>query len=1003
MAITYDDNAIEVCGAPANDDAGNSESGRADCIPTVPADNPEAAKGQRKKNNRAARADPRERSRAGIDPANDAAGGPADSEVAADRPQLELDFLGESRPADPDEPDTAEPDLAGHEAAVEPRRGAGDDDGPDSALTTAEFASVPAPRQPEPEPAAAPEPGSGLDDSAASADAAAPGWQTAGRAADSAPAAADLAVAGLAAAPGLDSAGLLSTRLGATAPADEVDPEVSWAILLAAGPGAVAGTCAAETAEDDTTADEATEADQISAADTTVAQSSADEATAADADPERIELDDADLGQTDLADTDPADTDPDPDDIDSDGADCISAAASSADIAGIRAAAGVAAPAAAKVPAGYMQTDSGVARLDPVLAKSGFGYERYTSLAGPLTRPPRDQAYRVQYRTIHSSRREWLATRAITLSLVALDIRFMYWLIFQSQYPHLQTWLWQTSLHALATDGYVTVRALMAAGSIVMQLFLLINVLTVSRACLAARDPVPVEPDPDLRVAFLTTIVPDREPLELAERTLRAASEIAYAGKLDLWLLDEGDSEQAKEMCGRLGVHHFSRKGRGYLELESGTFASRTKHGNHNRWLWEHAGDYDVVMFVDTDHVPLPIMAERLLGYFRDPEVAFVVAPQFYGNTENRITRWAESAQYLFHSVIQRAGNRRNCAMLVGTNAAVRTSAIKHGYTASITEDMATSIKIHTTKSDVTGRAWRSVYTPDLVAVGEGPATWTEFFGQQTRWSAGTYDALTRQVWRMIFKLRPGAMLHYLLMLTYYPSVAIGWLMGITVSACYLGFGISSLRTNEGWWLTYYVDVGALQFLLYRFMRLAQREPARACRVVGDLGHGGQRAHGPHLRQGADEGAPRPQARLQRNGQGVVRDGRPAGHLSLLADLGAGAGRRAGDRAGRPPALSDDDRLDCRDPGGLSGPGPDLALGSLASIPARFRPVCPRRGAARRGAGTEPDLCRKFLGDRLESDCPAPSPGQDRRPAGEAGRPATPGGSCWLPWRFSAC
>jgi len=486
--------------------------------------------------------------------------------------------------------------------------------------------------------------------------------------------------------------------------------------------------------------------------------------------------------------------------------------------------------------AGYMLTDGGPARLDPVLAASGFGYERYTSLAGRLTSPPRDRPYRVQYRSIHSSRREWLATRLITLSLVALDIRFMYWLIFQSQYPHLQTWLWQSSMHALTTDGYILLRALMAIGSIVMQTFLLINVLTVSRACLAARDPVPVEPDPALRVAFLTTIVPDREPLEVAERTLRAASEIVYAGKLDLWLLDEGDSEQARQMCKRLGVHHFSRKGRGYLELETGTFASKTKHGNHNRWLWEHAGDYDVVMFVDTDHVPLPIMAERLLGYFRDPEVAFVVAPQFYGNTQNRITRWAESAQYLFHSVIQRAGNRRNCAMLVGTNAAVRTSAIRNGYVASITEDMATSLKIHTTKSDVTGRTWRSVYTPDLVAVGEGPATWTEFFGQQTRWSAGTYDALARQVWRMIFRLRPGAMLHYFLMLTYYPSVAFGWLVGISISACYLGFGVTSLRTNEGWWLTYYVDVAAMQFLLYRFMRrhnVSPHEPAGSSGISG--------------------------------------------------------------------------------------------------------------------------------------------------------------------------
>ena len=243
-----------------------------------------------------------------------------------------------------------------------------------------------------------------------------------------------------------------------------------------------------------------------------------------------------------------------------------------------------------------------------------------------------------------------------------------------------------------------------------------------------------------------------------------------------------------------------------------------------------------MVMFVDTDHVPLPIMAERLLGYFRDPDVAFVVGPQFYGNQENRITRWAESAQYLFHSVIQRAGNRRRCAMLVGTNAAIRTSAIRKGYVASITEDMATSLRIHATRNPATGRQWRSVYTPDLVAVGEGPTSWTEFFGQQTRWSAGTFDAVLRQVWRVGFKLRPGAMMHYFLMLTYYPSVAIGWILGITISACYLGFGISSLRTSEAWWFTFYADIALMQFLLYKFMRrhnVSPHEPAGSSGLSG--------------------------------------------------------------------------------------------------------------------------------------------------------------------------
>ena len=50
-------------------------------------------------------------------------------------------------------------------------------------------------------------------------------------------------------------------------------------------------------------------------------------------------------------------------------------------------------------------------------------------------------------------------------------------------------------------------------------------------------------------------------------------------------------------------------------------------------------------------------------------------------------------------------------------------------------------------------------------------------------------------------------MLHYFLMLTYYPSVAIGWLLGITISACYLGFGVASLHTNAGWWLSFYADI----------------------------------------------------------------------------------------------------------------------------------------------------------------------------------------------------
>jgi hypothetical protein len=46
------------------------------------------------------------------------------------------------------------------------------------------------------------------------------------------------------------------------------------------------------------------------------------------------------------------------------------------------------------------------------------------------------------------------------------------------------------------------------------------------------------------------------------------------------------------------------------------------------------------------------------------------------------------------------------------------------------------------------------------------------------------------------------------------------------------------LRTNAGWWLTYYVDVAAMQFLLYRFMRrhnVSPHEPMGSSGLSGML------------------------------------------------------------------------------------------------------------------------------------------------------------------------
>ena len=328
-------------------------------------------------------------------------------------------------------------------------------------------------------------------------------------------------------------------------------------------------------------------------------------------------------------------------------------------------------------------------------------------------------------------------------------------------------------------------------------------------------------PAPGTRVAFLTTIVPSKEPLAIVEETLEAAMNIHHDGLLHVWLLDEGDDPEVRAACARIGVHHFSRKGVEKWNLPSGPHKAKTKHGNYNAWLDAHGDDYDFLISVDPDHIPLPNMCERLLGYFRDPDVAFVVGPQVYGNYDNFVTKCAESQQYLFHSLLQRAGNYVRSPMLVGTNNAMRIAALRAigGLQDSITEDLATSLVFHASVNPSTGGRWTSVYTPDVLAVGEGPSSWTDFFTQQYRWSRGGDEVFFRQFHHSMFRLERRQLLHYIVLLSYYPTTATAWLLGTLNGALYLTLGTGGVVIDPKLWLMFYADVLLMQIAVYLWLR----------------------------------------------------------------------------------------------------------------------------------------------------------------------------------------
>ncbi|MFI0823099.1 glycosyltransferase family 2 protein [Streptomyces roseolus] len=440
----------------------------------------------------------------------------------------------------------------------------------------------------------------------------------------------------------------------------------------------------------------------------------------------------------------------------------------------------------------------------------GYDYDTYSRLAGPLTEP--DTAdYRVQYTSLlskepHRIRAVLLMALAPLLSAVLLA--YLVWPTHWTVREGDDTWRVPYDTVMLVSIGLIC-------------FFMLVNVTSIAHATMVARDPVPVYPEKGTRVAFLTTYVPGKEPLAMVRATLEAAVRIRHDGTLHVWLLDEGDSDEAKALCVELGVRHFTRAGVPEWNRKKGVHKARTKHGNYNAWLAMHGDAYDFFASVDTDHVPLPGFLERMLGYFRDPDVAFVVGPQVYGNYTGAVTKAAESQQFLFHALIQRAGNRYRAPMFVGTNNVVRISALKQvgGLYDSITEDMATGFELHRRKNPATGRRWRSVYTPDVLAVGEGPASWTDFFTQQLRWSRGTYETVLKQYWKAPFSMPPGRLLNYTLMLVYYPMTAVNWLLGILSCVLYLWLGASGTQVSSQVWLMIYSDAVALQIGLYLWNR----------------------------------------------------------------------------------------------------------------------------------------------------------------------------------------
>jgi len=190
------------------------------------------------------------------------------------------------------------------------------------------------------------------------------------------------------------------------------------------------------------------------------------------------------------------------------------------------------------------------------------GYADCAAIAGPVSRE--DDAL-VTFRPV-ATVGERFVMALLALFNAGTAIAFIGWLLLPAHVPGpgvVGPGGWRLGVARLAFCVVVIVEATRLVQNFAVWVF-----------AFAMKDPVPKTPVAGLRVAVVTTIVPSREPVHVVERTLEAMLRITYAGNVDVWILDEGDDPAVREVCARLGVRHFSRKGiarynqeRGQLQL----------------------------------------------------------------------------------------------------------------------------------------------------------------------------------------------------------------------------------------------------------------------------------------------------------------------------------------------------------------------------------------------------------------------------------------------------
>ncbi|GIG54876.1 hypothetical protein Dac01nite_16280 [Demequina activiva] len=286
------------------------------------------------------------------------------------------------------------------------------------------------------------------------------------------------------------------------------------------------------------------------------------------------------------------------------------------------------------------------------------------------------------------------------------------------------------------------------------------------------------------------------EDVEVIRRTATAA--LAMHGRHRTWILDDGRSDEVRDLAHELGARYVRR-------LSSGG----AKAGNVNHALTLAKAEFFAIF--DADFVPDPTFLQETLPFMVDERVAFVQTPQAYDNLHTTVARGAAYMQAVFYRFIQPGRNRFNAAFCVGTNVLFRRAAIEDVdgiCTDSKSEDVWTSLALHE-------RGWRSVFIPEVLAMGEAPETIEAYSKQQLRWATGGFEILLTRNPLANRRLTMDQRIQYFVTASFYlTGICPLLLLLVPPLEIYFDLRPMNLSLTVLTWALYYCGFYAMQILL---------------------------------------------------------------------------------------------------------------------------------------------------------------------------------------------